>query len=447
MLPLPEALGLALYAAVLVLLAGGVLLRPAVAVAAVFCLFGLKQWGLVAHPWVAAHPLVSNYSVAVLVIAGIVGRLARGRCLLCHATPVWYAVLALYAYALASLLWTPRPDLALANWQHDYPYVLTAVVLAPLLVDSRADLNVALRWLSMTGAGILLLLLLFGEWGSRGLVVRAAGLEDETNPLAIAGLAGVTACAAMFVRWPRWPVAGWLLRMAIVVTCFVAIIRAGSRGQLLAVPLAMLIMMPIAYRSGRLGGTLAAAAGLSVVVATIAFGLAEYVQWFDERWTTATARTDAADRFAMGMALLDAWSRSAGTMVFGLGNSASFDPRIVGFYPHNVPIEILGEEGLVGFAIYLVILGLGARSLWQGAVAARGDAEASGIVAAAGAAALFFFLISLKEGNAMGSVYIFLSISLLGALPRAVADTAAAEATLPLETAAHATRFPNLLRP
>jgi hypothetical protein len=440
--PLPALLSYALLLGALVI---GTLFRPAVAVAGVICLFGLKQWGQVAHPFLLGHPLFSNYAIGILVLVGVALRLAAGHCPWCDAPRAWWSALALYAYALLSLLWTPRLDLVQPVWEQVYPYIVTAVLLAPMLMPSTSAVRTALRWSVGVGAALLLLLLLFGDWGYRGLMIGTSDPELEANPLALAGLAGAVATVATFLRLGLPRSLDWLLRMAVIVLCVVVIVRSGSRGQLVATVLAILALLPLGFRLGEWRGITAMVVALAVLAGGLAWALAEYVQWFDLRWTESLVREDAEGRLEMAMALLDRWAESPVSVLFGLGNSASFDPRIIGFYSHVVPIEVLGELGLVGLSIYLLMLWQAASSLLAAIRLAGDDVQARGLAAAAGAGLLFFFLLTLKEGSLIGSVFFFLYVSMVGRLGMRVADPALE--SLPPEGLEQATTpFPNLLR-
>lgn len=418
-----SSLNLILYVALLAGLAVGTLLRPAVAIAAVVCLFGLKQWGASAHPWLAQHGAFTNIAIGCVVLAALALQTFRGECVLCRMGKSYWAVFALYAYALLSLFWTPRPDLAFGTvWLHDYPLIVTAVFLAPLTVKNLDGLRTTLIALAVTGGLLMVVMLLFGKWGNRGLITLSVSLLDrETNPLAIAGLAGCVAAAAMFapVRNLKWLV--WLPRLAVLAVCLVVVVRSGSRGQLIAASLAIVAMLPVAYRASRFTGLAAIVIAVVVLGGAVVYGVSEFIQAGDARWTQSLAARDALGRWHATQRLISVWSDSgAGAMLLGLGNSASFDPRIIGFYPHNIPLEVLGEEGLIGAVLYIYVLWVAVSGLWRAWQAVQGRPEARGVVAAVGAAFTFTFLISLKEGNMIGSCYFFLFAILLGRMPSLV---------------------------
>jgi hypothetical protein len=391
------------------------------AVTAVLCLFGLKQWGQSAHPWLAQHTTFTNITIGCVVLAALAMQTLKGECVPCRMRKSYWVVFALYVYALVSLFWTPRQDLALSIvWLHDYPYIITAVLLAPLTIKDLASLRTAMFALAVLGGALMVILLAFGEWGMRGLIVAGTVYEREANPLAIAGLAGCVAGAAMFVplnslKWLVWP-----MRLAVVSVCLVIIVRSGSRGQLIAACAALLLMMPVAYRASRFRGFAAICIALAAFGAAVSYGLSEFIGVADARWSGALATHDAVGRWHMALQLLGAWSHSGVKILLGLGNSASFDPTVVGYYPHNVPLEVLGEEGLIGFALYLYVLWLAGSGLLRAWKRVANQPEMRGLLAALGAAFTFTFLISLKEGNMVGSVYFFLFAIVLGRMPELV---------------------------
>jgi hypothetical protein len=62
---------LGLYAVLIGSLAIGVLVRPALAITAVACVFGLKQWGQLTVPWLAQHSTFTNVATGCMVLAAL----------------------------------------------------------------------------------------------------------------------------------------------------------------------------------------------------------------------------------------------------------------------------------------------------------------------------------------------------------------------------------------
>ena len=431
------AVALMIYFAMLGVLTVGAFLRPPTALAAVNCIFGLKQWGQSTNAWLAQHTPVTNIIVGALVLCAIVSATARHRCFLCHIPKVTWVICALLLYSLSSLAWTPRPDLAAPLWAQSYPYMVTFIVLVPLVVHDTDDLRAALNWLVVLGGFLTLLLLIFGHWGTRGLMLGANSMEEETNPLALAGLGGSVAVTAMLLRPRRLSRLMWPLRLLVTGAALLLIVRSGSRGQLLAVVIAILAMLPVSLRMTSLNGMISAATGALVVAASLGYGYSQYIAGHDvERWSRSNSAADTTVRFQMVNKLLATWQTDGPSVLFGLGNSASWDPKINGIYPHNVPMEVLGEEGLVGFALYLVVCGNAIVALFRAARASMTRGDDRTVVAALGAGFLFFLFISFKQGNMLGSVEFFMYSILMARLTiplqqSARAGLAPAEARLP----------------
>ena len=438
-----SSLGLAAYALLFALFAIGAWLRPSIAIAALACLFGLKQLGEASHAWLATHAIVTNFAVAAVVVLAVVRRVLQRKISESPMPAVYWLVVVFFVYAFLSVAWTPALTPALNMWGHDIAYIFLLVLVAPWLANTDAELHTAFSWLTYAGGFLIVALLFTARWGDRGLLLSSGAL-DETNPLAIADVSGVVAVAALFIVPVRLRALAWIARLSIAAVCVIAIVRSGSRGQLVATSISVVLMLPVAYPVNRLRSVGAALVALAVVGGAVAWGVASYVHLGDDRWLRTTASSDMHGRWAMVGALLNAWSQQALTIFFGVGNSGSFSPSIAGFYPHNVPLEILGEEGLVGFAMYMLLVSCVVAAAFRGVRSAGEDLVRRGILAATLGCFLFAFLVSLKQGNAIGSVtlFMFLVLACRAAAQRDITETKGAEV--------QSTRlwpvFPNLLR-
>lgn len=443
-----SSIGFVAYAMLLGLLAIGAWLRPPIAIAALACLFGLKQLGEASHAWLAANAVITNFAVAAVVALAVVRRLLQGRMMANRMPAVYWLILAFYGYALLSVAWTPALEPALNMWGHDYPYMVLFILVAPWLATTNAELRTAFGWLTCVGGFLVVALLYTARWGDRGLLASSGSVLDETNPLAIADIAGVVAVTALFSVSSRLPALAWAVRLSIAAVCAIAIVRSGSRGQLVAACATILLMLPIAYPVTRLRSAAGALVAVAVVGGAIAWAVASYVHWYDARWLKSTELGDVAGRLTMVRALLEAWSQNSISVVFGIGNSGSFSPSIAGFYPHNVPLEILGEEGLVGFAVYVTLLARVVLAGFRGVRRAGGDLRQRGLLAVTLGCFLFSLIVTLKQGNAVDSVSFFmfsvlacLAAQVPGAYVRVAAPTTAEFRPAELRSA-----FPNLMR-
>lgn len=449
-------LGLVSFCTLLGVLAVGTWRRPAVGVAAVLCLYGLKQWAQSSTQLFSEHREFANFAVFVIALIGLI-RAARLRgCVFCRLPASTVLVVLLYFYALASITWSRDADAALAQWTALGPYVLTVALLAPLLFTDFEDARTALNWTAITGLALCLLALLFGHWGSRGLVLYGHDVgygaqnyfEFETNPLALSSMAGTVAviAAAWFAR-PTHPLLR-LLALVCIPVAVAVILRTGSRGQLLSTGAALLVTLPIAFHLRELR-SIASLVVVGALLAAMAWWATSLVHVDASRWASEQAQSAVEGRFENAWALLGASSSSPVSFLFGLGNSSAF--KVIGFYPHITGLEVLGEEGILGAAVYIAIFALVLRSIRR--IMARTDFDdvKRNVLAVLSGLLLFEFLVSSKQGSLLISVYPFAYAIILarlevpiGGAPVALSDAGNPECRRIV--AAAAPRFQNLMR-
>ena len=119
-------------------------------------------------------------------------------------------------------------------------------------------------------------------------------------------------------------------------------------------------------------------------------------------------------RLEQALILVHHWYGSPETILFGLGNSASFDPRVLGMYPHFVPLEILAEEGLVGFLAFLLILFVTGQNVAHCLRAIRDAPSERPLLAALAAMFLYALLLALKQGSLLNNLELFMFAILIG---------------------------------
>jgi hypothetical protein len=438
-------LGLITYSLVLAVLLIGAWLRPAAAIAAVLCLFGLKQWGQSSTQILSEHRQFTNFVVAGIAVLGVVRAAARRSCIFCEVSSTDVLVALLFGYALISTIWTPDPGASIDQWRDQAPYLIIVSLLAPLLFRDLDDTRVAFLWTAFAASAICVLALVLGKWGGRGLLLYG-GLTNEddnfleTNPLALAGMAGTAfLIAAMSLGRPN-PVLLRLIAATCIPMALAVILRSGSRGQLIASGLGLLVALPIAFRpkegGSRIGLVVAAA-----LVLGLAYGAMALVDVDKGRWSTDLASQDVGGRFDMARALLAASTSSVLTTIFGVGNSSSF--QLVGFYPHIAGLEVLAEEGLLGAAMYCGILFLSFRSIKRLAtLRSLTDSQRNALAIIAG---LFVFelVLSWKQGSLLGSIYVFAYAMILA---RMEATTLTSTGLAQPSVLPPTIRFENLLR-
>jgi hypothetical protein len=418
-----------------------------VAIGAVLCLYGLKQWGQSTTGLLSEYREFTNYAVFFICLIGV-ARAARLRsCLFCTVPPAALLVLTLYAYAFLTITWAPDPWASLDQWLASAPYLITITLLAPLLLTRLDDARTAFIATALSGAALCALVLAFGHWGNRGLVLFGHGVEDDlniyryqTNPLALSTMAGTVflICALSLGKPNRWPMR--LFAMACIPVALAVILKSGSRGQLIASGIALFAALPIAFRI-KDGKSLATLALIAIVVLGLGWWGASLVDVDASRWSDARTSQDVAGRFAMARALLGVSTSEFFTALFGLGNSSAF--QVLGIYPHITGLEVLAEEGIFGAAIYFSILLLTLRSVKRIIQLPLRDSERQGVAILAGLF-LFELILSWKQGSLLFSVYVFAYSIALARLEESQRETSPARHQVAIGV--RPPRFQNLMR-
>src|SRR5687768_2758764 len=109
-IPKGPMIELAIYLGVVAILLAGSIRRPAFALGAFLCMFGLEQWGAAKIGFIASHGTFTNYLALIIVMIAFAVRLFRRRGLRLINGPTHVTVILLYMYAAATLLWTPAYD-------------------------------------------------------------------------------------------------------------------------------------------------------------------------------------------------------------------------------------------------------------------------------------------------------------------------------------------------
>jgi hypothetical protein len=442
-------LGLITYSLILLMLLIGTWRRPAVGIAAVLCLYGLKQWGQSSTAIFSEYREFANFALFVIVLLGVIRAAQKRGCVFCTIPPTAVLVGVLYLYAFITIAWSPDPRTSLDQWIGSGPYILIITVLAPLLLNDLDDARTAFIWTAMTGTVLCTLALVFGNWGDRGLVLYGhEALQDsnniyryETNPLALSGMAGtVFIIAALSLGQPNR-----LLMRVVAAACIpialAVILRSGSRGQLIASAFAALVAMPLAFRL-KGGRSLVMLLVLAAVILGLGWWSASLVDINSSRWSDSRTTGDVVGRLALAQTLLSASTANWFTAVFGLGNSSAF--QVLGVYPHITGLEVLAEEGFFGGALYFTVLYFAFRSIKR--LAGRIEMTGSQRNALGILAGLFVFelMLSWKQGTLLFSVYVFAYAIALARLEtlsfgKSLAPELRAEGSL-------VPRFQNLLR-
>lgn len=394
------------------------LIQPAAALAGAFCMFGFEQWAQASDAYFATRsgrPLINKLIGAVVVLA-LARKIFGGHPILRGYPIVGMLVFALFFYALVSTLWAPNPARSLSAFLGQAPYIITIVFLCPLLCSSTADFEWMFVATFVLGTVVAFLLMFTVEWQGRSVVLPSSVVTYKANPLATGSLGGTIAIIAAFLSWPKLRFLNILKWSVVVLGLFLAI-RSGSRGQTFAAIMVIFACWPIAYRLHGFKAYASLGSVIIVLVAATFWGLDAY--WADsDRWTEDALDEAAGPRLSRSSHIFDHWFATPATIFFGLGSSASTD--LLRIYSHVVPVDILTEEGILGFLIYVGIVWICLKNGLSSFFLVRYNPVQRTRLAILFAIFIYYFLLSLKEGSLLGSTPLFMAAILMGKYQKAL---------------------------
>ena len=407
-------LNLVIFAFIFAILVLCVVRTPAMAIVGVWCMFGVEQWMQASNIFFVHHRAFVNIAMGILVVCSVVISLYKNRRISLNSHIVAWLVVLLFSYALISTTWAPRIDLSYGVWESSWPYVFTLIILVQFSITEMDDFIPVFNMLLFVG-GIIVCFLLFGvEWEHRRIVLMGGHISSPNlgNPLTVAELAGYVIFVVVLLNRTKTNIILNCAKWILACICIALIIRSGSRGQLIGVFLVLVLMLPFAYNIFKIRNSIAISFVLIIFVAICSWAFNEY--WAgSNRWAVDSMKSSMGGRLDQSFFLLGHWLAHPMTFFFGLGNSASYDPKIIGIYPHFVPFEVLAEEGIVGFGLYIIMLFYLAKKSCQSYCSLK-KIETRRIFVVLCAMTIYSFMLSLKQGSLLGNVNFFMMAVVLG---------------------------------
>jgi hypothetical protein len=345
----------AIYGAIVLAILLLVMRRPSAALIMTTNLFNIKQWAVASSPFFARFQVLTNILAGILVLLGVLIHVFRGRIRRPLYTREAWLTAALFLYALVSIQWAPDYLSSMHYWKEGMPYVITIVFLASLTVQDVDDLHIAFSGILFFGTIIAALLLFTVKWEGRLITLGkdAFGESIGGNPLTVGLLGGTLVILAVLYRSPRKSMLFKLVKLAALFIGFALAVRSGSRGQVLGMVAVAGLFWTVASPSKNMFKPLMAVMLVAGMAVMAKIGIDFY--WHgDKRFNVQMLQTDYAGRLHGVMFLIDNWIHSSFAILFGLGSSASY--TIIGNYPHIVPLEVLCEEGILGFILLSAIV-------------------------------------------------------------------------------------------
>lgn len=209
----------------------------------------------------------------------------------------------------------------------------------------------------------------------------------------------------------------------LVALCLALVVRSGSRGQLLGTILISIACWPISRRLANVKQFVTLGLVVAFLAAATNWAIQEYSSQqtysaYGSRWSEQSAQEDVSGRLNNAIFLVRLAYESPEAVLIGLGNSASYDPRILGIYPHFVPLEVLAEEGLIGFGLYLTILFCSMRSCLRSFRIIANEPRERLLLGGLVGLYMFTLLLSFKQGSLLGNLEFFMLSIILGRYER-----------------------------
>ncbi len=382
---------------------------PGTVLAVLTCFYGFEQWAQANSFFFASHSQVMNYLSAIVVLIGVASAVMKGDRPLRAWPNVAWVVFGFYIYFAFTWVWSQDQAWTVVLIRHQLPYVFVFTLLTPLVLNKEADFKHAVYATCIVGA-VLLLLLTFGtqvrEGGrsvllQEGVVDRYGTDRRQASSLTLATIAASVIFASIvpFFKGASRPL--WLARVITLPLGLAIIFRSDSRGQLVALILVLAAIMPLRWPRLNLRTVI----GIPLTAAIIVFLMTWAVHFSENaerRWDVSTfGNAYTSTRTVMCAEVLDEWVRSSPwNLVFGLGLGASW--KIIGIYPHVIPVQVLVEGGLVGEIIYLAILAVLARSVFWMFFRSKVSLMTRGLICFTVAIGAFSWILSLKQGGISG---------------------------------------------
>ena len=398
--------------------------RPSTAMGAIVCTYGLEQWAQSQSAFFFMHSWLTNVMTGLLACYAIMIRLIRRKRGIDLVTRESFIVLGILVLSFLSLLWSINAKLTWEHYSGSLPYLIVFAVLAPMLVATWDDLRDGLLMLLAIGFSLVVLILATSRFENRTVVFETGlALADgmnKGNPLATATLAGNVAIIGWLLNFRGVGRAFKALRFVVIGVAFVLAVKSGSRGQTFLMLLVPLMYTPLSRRLKDVGSFIGMAASV-VVLGTIvfySFGALLDTGIDASRWQAGQlAEAYEGGRIQTALTLLGVWADYGPVAwILGLGASASYEPWILGIYPHIVAIEMLCELGLIGFALFCALPILTFKNISTLRANAQNDVVRRGELAAILGLFTFEFLLSFKEGSLYGSGFLLCYFTIIGRL-------------------------------
>ncbi|WP_158566400.1 O-antigen ligase family protein [Micromonospora craterilacus] len=272
---------------------------------------------------------------------------------------VVFAVILAALVAAPALLWPPTTDYGTTKVTGFFLFTVPTAV-AVMLIRGRRDLTTwAKVW--VVGGCLLAILALAGGVDPQG---RATGGDGASNPIWLARAIGSPVVALLWLTYRR-AVSRWLALVAAALLG-AGLWATGSRGPVVALVIAALVVITLASPLARVGR-----AALVALAATVGLYFTVVSEWVPAASRLGAALYDprgeieASQRIELAQPTIDLIREHP--FGVGFGNWPEHVTILLYRYPHNLFLEVFAEAGWIPGAVLVALLVWVVVRLWSSA--------------------------------------------------------------------------------
>lgn len=327
-----------------------------------------------------------------------------------------YFLIILYVLATGVISQNELVSKAFAQF---FPYFIALVLTVYTLLRTN-DVQGFSKGILYFGAPLIFFLSISPHFGVGGLRVPWAfdnyGNNLRLNYLELGYTAGIllisSSTSVIFKK--TW--LDFLVRLLLILLSLYVLIKTGARGQTVFAIVATVIVFLM--KGKNIAGRIVILTMFGSLLSVLLIELLSDMWSGSERWSIEKITQDGVGRFEIAMYGLELWSQSIIGIVFGIGHLTI--EKVTGSYPHIVVLEVLAEEGVLGFLLFLWFVLICFRKGFKLASKTRMSKNDSGALFVLVGIMIYCFMLSFKQGTILGNwpFFLFGSIVSVVSLPR-----------------------------
>jgi len=406
---------------VLAVLAWG---RPPLAAALVLLLFPIKIIGQSSGEWLRSASLGTvfvNIVIALIATIAAFGQFRRKSSPLTGMmNAVWVSCMMLFGWSVCTLAWSPALEEGTQTVISQWPYLMIAVVIGPVLIADAEDLAEMWLWLQLIGIACCNYMAASPDFSMRhgrlGFDLTSDRL-GRVNALAVGEVGGITLISGILARPASYSQVTLLIRLTAVVTGALVAILSGSRGQAVFAVVVAVILFPYTAPMRNLRTYIVAALAVGTAALTAWIVMTSVLNtWEANRFSVDSlvyGASSSSSRLASVADLATAWANSPSAWIIGLGYYAYHGLQPTEIYSHVLFADAIFELGVIGFTLLLITLFGATASAVRLLRDTRDEPAQRACYAFLIALACYYTLIVNKQGYLWGSMWFFFLLILV----------------------------------